>query len=278
MYGFTPRQITPANSMVLLSVITVTYNDAKGFLKTAESIFPFLCDDIEWIVKDGGSPNPCLSILKDSLHGIPVIFDSSPDKGVYDAMNTALDYASGQWVVFANGGDIVYIDRCLTAIHSFKGSCFAHANKFILAGSTLLVFPSGLHKGSPAWPLLECRKLSSARMSAFHQSQLYSRSLYQSLRFRTYLSVSADHAFFWDAVSNGALVEIYPYVFSSFYLGGLSTFSLIRSSRDIWFSLINIQKTSLIFSVCSMCRRVLGHLALIVLFLLDNARSKGFRL
>jgi len=270
--------MTPNNSMVLLSIITVTYNDAKGFLKTARSIFPFLCSDIEWIVKDGGSPDPCLSILKDSLHGIPVIFDSSPDKGVYDAMNTALDYANGQWVVFANGGDIVYIDRCLNAIHSFKGSCRANANKIILAGSTLLVFPSGFRKHSPARPLLECRKSSSARMCAFHQSQLYSRGLYQSLMFRTYLPVSADHAFFWDAVATGALVETYPYVFSSFYLGGLSTFSLVRSSRDIWFSLANIQKTSLIFSVCSMGRRVLGHLALIVLVFLDNARSKDFRL
>ena len=43
------------NNRPLLSIINVTYNDFKGLKKTYESLKDILNENIEWIIKDGGS-------------------------------------------------------------------------------------------------------------------------------------------------------------------------------------------------------------------------------
>jgi hypothetical protein len=212
------------------------------------------------------------------LDGVPVVFLSSPDEGVYDAMNIALGHATGEWVIFANGGDFVHIDKCIEAIELYSASSSRPMPATIIAGSTTLVYPGGVRRISSGCRLQRPYGLSSSRMSSFHQSQLISRSIYKSQRFRADLPVSADHAFFWEAVSNGARVEVSSEVLSAFYLGGLSTFAVIRSSIDVWYSMLNIQNVPLFVAYISICRRVVGHFFLLLLYLVYAFRSRPARI
>ena len=81
-----------------LSIITITFNDPIGFRRTAASVKDHLSSRIEWIVKDGASER-CLVNEITQLTSIPhCVFESSPDKGIYNAMNRALSLATGDWV------------------------------------------------------------------------------------------------------------------------------------------------------------------------------------
>ena len=90
---------------IFLSIITVTYNDFEGFLKTYNSIKHLLNENIEWIIKDGGSDNSIIKRIENLLVNKKIKFISSLDNGTYNAMNTALNSASGDWLIFMNGGD-----------------------------------------------------------------------------------------------------------------------------------------------------------------------------
>jgi glycosyltransferase involved in cell wall biosynthesis len=58
----------------------------------------------EHIIMDGASKDRTLNIVK--AHATDkTIVHSSPDNGIYDAMNKAMDVATGDYLIFLNAGD-----------------------------------------------------------------------------------------------------------------------------------------------------------------------------
>ena len=89
-----------------LTVITVVYNAADRIKATIESVISQDYDNIEFIIKDGGSTDGTLCTVNDyadRFDNISVI--TGKDRGIYDAMNIALSAASGDVVEFLNAGD-----------------------------------------------------------------------------------------------------------------------------------------------------------------------------
>lgn len=88
----------------LFTIITVTYNAAQTLPATLASVKEQTCGMYEYIVMDGVSTDRTLKLAIDA--GIPQArIYSSPDKGIYDAMNKAMDLATGQYLIFLNAGD-----------------------------------------------------------------------------------------------------------------------------------------------------------------------------
>ena len=71
------------------SIIVVCYNAGEELRKTVESIQNQTDTDYEIIVKDGVSTDGSLKQLKEDDR---LRIYSSPDKGIYDAMNQAVSY------------------------------------------------------------------------------------------------------------------------------------------------------------------------------------------
>ncbi|MCQ2289043.1 MAG: glycosyltransferase [Muribaculaceae bacterium] len=88
----------------LFSIITVTWNAEQVIAPTLHSIANQSFNDYEYIVMDGASSDGTLALVRQA--GIPHarIF-SEPDKGLYDAMNKAIDRAEGKYLIFLNAGD-----------------------------------------------------------------------------------------------------------------------------------------------------------------------------
>lgn len=89
-----------------ISVITICYNE-PDVEKTCESIINQTFQDFEWIVIDGGSTEPTLSILnkyRDRMN----IFVSEKDEGIYNAMNKGIRLAQGKYLHFLNAGDMYF--------------------------------------------------------------------------------------------------------------------------------------------------------------------------
>lgn len=87
-----------------LTIITVCLNAADTIDKTLKSIISQSFKNIELIIFDGKSEDNTVDIIKKYKDNI-AFFQSAKDDGVYDAMNRALEKASGDYVLFFNAGD-----------------------------------------------------------------------------------------------------------------------------------------------------------------------------
>ena len=89
---------------MLFSIITVTYNAASVLAPTLKSVKEQLFSDFEYLVIDGASTDETLKMVADAGISNTKVW-SEPDRGLYDAMNKAIDRASGDYLIFLNAGD-----------------------------------------------------------------------------------------------------------------------------------------------------------------------------
>lgn len=122
---------------MLFSIITVTYNASPVLAPTLESVKEQTCRDYEYIVIDGASVDSTVSLVKDA--GIEnTVLVSEPDKGLYDAMNKAIDRACGQYLIFLNAGDAFSSPHTLELLADK-----ARENADVIYGQTQLVDSKG---------------------------------------------------------------------------------------------------------------------------------------
>ena len=124
--------------MKLISVITVVFNDVNNISKTIESVLlqNIPPSDLEYIIIDGGSTDGTVEKIKEYKDKIDV-FISEKDKGVYNAMNKGIKYATAKWCLFLNSGDLL-VKGAFGALLENPGS-----NAAILYGNTICSFPQG---------------------------------------------------------------------------------------------------------------------------------------
>jgi glycosyltransferase involved in cell wall biosynthesis len=98
--------------MPKLSIITINYNDAIGLEKTILSVLNQSYSDFEYIVIDGNSTDGSKEVIlkyQDQL----TYWVSEPDKGIYNAMNKGINVATGDFLLFMNGGDVLVDDATI---------------------------------------------------------------------------------------------------------------------------------------------------------------------
>ena len=102
-----------------ISIITVVLNGEKSIKKTIDSISSQSHKNVEYIVVDGKSKDKTISILRKNKSKIDRLIIEK-DKGIYDAMNKGLKYASGDIIGIVNSGDIIYRNTLKTVNHYFS--------------------------------------------------------------------------------------------------------------------------------------------------------------
>src|SRR5690606_32384988 len=104
---------------LVLSVITVVYNDEKNIERTIKSVLNQTYPHIEYIIIDGASKDKTLDIIKHYDKQISKII-SEPDKGIYDAMNKAMKLATGDYLLFMNSGDEIFDNNTVNYLFSLS--------------------------------------------------------------------------------------------------------------------------------------------------------------
>lgn len=100
---FYDLRIMDSNSP-LFSIITVTYNASATLGRTMQSVATQTCGDYEHIIMDGVSKDDTVAIAR-RFSNVRTHIVSRPDNGLYDAMNNAMDIATGEYLIFLNAGD-----------------------------------------------------------------------------------------------------------------------------------------------------------------------------
>jgi len=119
-----------------VSIITIVFNNRDNFTKTINSVRKQSYPNIEYIIVDGGSKDGTIDIIKqneDIISG----WISEPDKGIYDAMNKGIKMATGDYLWFLNGGDMIYSENTLYEVFSSR------ENADVYYGDTELVDEEG---------------------------------------------------------------------------------------------------------------------------------------
>ena len=112
---------------MILSIITINYNNAEGLRKTLASVASQTYPHIEHIIVDGGSTDSSVEILEAYPQPLPerrgeitedkfptrnpahkVIWVSEKDHGIYNAMNKGIRMATGDYIEILNSGDMLF--------------------------------------------------------------------------------------------------------------------------------------------------------------------------
>jgi glycosyltransferase involved in cell wall biosynthesis len=100
------------NSPIIVSVITINLNNAKGLQKTIASVQSQSYKHIEYLIIDGASTDGSLDVVasfeSNNLHLL-----SKKDTGIYNAMNKGIALAKGEYLLFLNSGDTFYNQNSL---------------------------------------------------------------------------------------------------------------------------------------------------------------------
>lgn len=109
-----------AQTQPVITIATVTYNAEDTLQRTLESVAAQTYPYIEHLIVDGCSKDLTTELIhkyvdanaeQETPHDIRFIRE--PDKGLYDAMNKALEQATGDYIVFLNAGDQLHTHHTL---------------------------------------------------------------------------------------------------------------------------------------------------------------------
>lgn len=206
-----------------LSIITVALNAADDLPITIESVLAQDHPDIEFIMVDGGSWDATPEVLKlydDEIDQIHVIDDG----GIYYAMNEAVSFASGEFVLFLNAGDRLHQADSISRLAArwdgradvlYGNHIYAYNWVEAFHGSTdFSIFRNALRRGQLSPEI-------TARFPA-HQATATRRSLLAALKYDTAWRICADHDFLLRAATNGARLQYVDEIVSIYRGGGMS--------------------------------------------------------
>lgn len=118
--------------MQTVSLILTTFNSAENLSRTLQSIEMQDYPAIEVNIKDGGSTDETLSIIKkyEQESRFHVNWVSNSDKGIYDAMNQGYALATGDILVFFNDLFLIpdAVSKMMASIETNEGCVGAHAD------------------------------------------------------------------------------------------------------------------------------------------------------
>ena len=201
-----------------ISVITVCMNAAATIRRTLDSMLLQTYDGpVEYIIKDGGSDDGTLDIAESyverfAARGFDYRIVSSPDRGIYDAMNQGIDLSHGDLIGIINADDM-YEKRCLEIVAAkFKETGFD-----LCYGDIRMILPSGNTFIKKA----RLRKYTTSR-DWNHPSQFVRREIYDKYRYRC-LNISDDMDLYFAVKKSGAKIVVINELLADFTMGGVSS-------------------------------------------------------
>lgn len=198
----------------------VSLNAGDELYRTVESVLNQNYNDYEVIVKDGESTDGSLRKL-DFIKNNKLKVFVEKDSGIYDAMNQATYYASGDYVIFINCGDKFYnetvLSECAKFIRDtsfcgtldlsnviFYGDCFTQNRGYNL------IYPD-VFDDYVCFTKTLC-----------HQSTIYSMDLLKKRKFSLDYKIAADFEYYVYAYKHGVDLKHIPVVISVYQGNGTS--------------------------------------------------------
>jgi len=196
----------------LITVVTVVLNGENYIEDTLLSVINQTYDKIEYIIIDGKSTDRTLDIIEKYENYIDRLV-SEPDHGIYDAMNKAIDLATGQWINFMNCGDSFHYKDVIRSIFSKNTS-----NHDVIYGDTRFVYNDGTTR------IFRAKNLNDfwQGIRFYHQSVFVRTTLAKRQKFSMNYKIVADFNFLFHLYQSHHSFFDTKIVIANMATGGLS--------------------------------------------------------
>ena len=238
-----------------VSIVTAVLNDVAGLRRTAASLKEQSSTDFEWIVTDGASKDGSVEFMQRSENAA-ALFTTSPDLGIYDAMNKGTERASGRYVNYLNAGD-TYCESF--SLQFLKDEAEKNGYPEVIYAGTNYEFADGSLRYRPP---REASRAIRHGMPAIHQSTFYLRSYLEKPPYDLRYRVSADYFIAARSYLRRGRALYVDRAITLFPIGGVSTIYRMESLIDSWNIQKDVLKLPLRTRVVSALRRWVVHLAL----------------
>ncbi|MBN1679721.1 MAG: glycosyltransferase [Anaerolineae bacterium] len=207
------------SALPAVSVVTVCLNAADTLENTIQSVVSQTYPNLDYIIIDGESSDGTVPIIQRYAHNVS-FWISEPDRGLYDAMNKAIQYVHGDYVVFLNADDVFAApDTVETMINRAE----KQPSSQLIFGDVLVKFPDKTLYKKQASPVSKWRLWKGNPVC--HQSLFAHRSVFDAVGlFDTSMPVAADWDWLARAIVQAGCSAIHlPIPVCVFNAGGVSS-------------------------------------------------------
>lgn len=192
---------------MILSIITICYNNAEGLRQTLASVAAQTCKEFEHVVVDGASTDGSADIVREYAESAEhsVVWVSEPDKGIYNAINKGMRMSSGDYIQVLNSGDIYASDDAVE--HMIKALHEKGEPEF-LYGNMIRRHPDGTVDGKSGEVEYSLRQYYQSTMN--HDCCWIHRSLFEKYGYYDEsLRIVSDWKWFLSAIGLGEVHPVY---------------------------------------------------------------------
>ena len=206
---------------VEFSIIVVCLNAGERLRITVDSILGQSYGGYEILVKDGMSTDGSLDRLPEDAR---IRALRRKDRGIYDAMNQAVEEAKGRYIYFLNCGDVFFDGEALQRVKGHiretekEGKREEGASRYVFYGDIYERLTGQRVASNPAIDAFGCY-----RNVPCHQACFYGAGLMRDKGFDLRYRVRADYEhFLWCFFQGGAEMVYMPELVSNYEGGGFS--------------------------------------------------------
>jgi glycosyltransferase len=217
---------------MLFSIITAVYNNKNQILGAISSVESQKNVELEHIIMDGGSSDGTCEIIQ-TLNNKKIKFESSRDRGIYDALNKGIAKASGEIIGLLHSDDLFVDDHVLIDVQKLFEAGFDGVYgdlDYVTQGDTSKIF----RKWKSSVP--DSFQLELGWMPP-HPTLFLKRSIYNEIgSFDLNYKISGDYEFVLRVFTNKNYKIAYlPRTLVKMRVGGVSNRGLkniINKSRE----------------------------------------------
>ena len=209
----------------VISVISITLNDRDGLTRTVKSLQSQVdAPEYEHIVVDGVSEYDVAKLLAE-LGSLAKLYQG-PDAGLYDAMNRGTDLATGDYLLYLNGGDILADPgtlACVEASLTLDGPDFLWGDSF-----------ERQLDGEVRYKRSRPMKHLPMGMISHHQAMFFRRAVLEdnAIRYNLNYRIAADYDFVLRHVAASSSHSYLPVPICVFERGGTSFLKRNQARRE----------------------------------------------
>ena len=199
---------------MLISIITINYNDLEGLKRTLQSVQEQTVHAFEHIMIDGGSTDGSKELIEKHQEHFE-FWVSEPDQGIYDAMNKGILNSRGDYLLFLNSGDHFIDANALEKAISHLG------NHEIVYFNCKVIRDQPLIKEMPSTMTLSYLM----REMPTHQAIFYAKNVFDTYgNYDTNLKICSDWKHFIQCIILYSVSYLHVNdVISVYYANGLSS-------------------------------------------------------
>lgn len=209
-----------------ISVITVSLNMADTIERTIKSVISQECDELEYIVIDGGSDDGTVDMIR-KYESYISYWCSESDNGIYDAMNKGLAVATGDIAAFLNSDDWYEENALKTVAAQFDGKTD------VLCGQ-VKTYKEGQLVGIEPNRKIPCEEWFLG-MCYCHQAIFARRQVFEQYGyFDTRYQIAADYDWFLNLYVNGISIKVVDAILANYNKAGISNKQLKLVFREFY--------------------------------------------